>query len=625
MHYLSPLEKRQAVALLTSQICPSPFKTLLEDHQILSFLLMPVFVENHLWGFISFDETQYERIWTETEKSILVSLSSLISSFLQRQQFEDALKNAKLEAESANQSKILFLANMSHEIRTPMNGVLGMTELLRDTPLNSEQMEYVKLIRGSAESLLTIINDILDFSKIESGRLKMNFKPFHVRSLLEDAIEILAFNSFQKGIEMILNIDHSLPCDVIGDELRFRQILVNLVGNAIKFTRRGEIIIQASLQKETPKSIWLHVTIQDTGIGIPAHKIKDLFKPFIQVDNSYSRQYSGTGLGLVICKKLAEMMDGNIGVDSIEGKGSTFWFTLELSKQVPPVKTEEKFILPPDFKLLIAEDHPHILRNLEGILQTWKIPYDIISKAEEIENVFKLNYILPYRGLIVDLYRYKIQIKSFIKNLKKQTFPENFYLLPFIDPLSEKTLKEEVKFFKHCIPLKKPLREKDLYHAISMAVSGTEIPENKKESQMIFPSADKTEGFRILVGEDNEINRKVILSILEKLGYQAKAVENGKEVIEMLKTTSYDLILMDCQMPEMDGYEATQRIRNREDNILDPQIPIIAVTAHALSGDMERCLQCGMNDYIKKPIDMNELIILLKRWLRKNPSPPFSV
>ncbi len=617
---ISPLEKNQPVSVLTSQLHSSEYKNFFDEQKILSILLVPIFLDNLFWGFIGFDECKNERIWTEAEKSILVSLSSLISSFLQRRKFEDALENSKLEAESANQSKSLFLANMSHEIRTPMNGVLGMTELLTDTSLNPEQTEYVKLIRSSAESLLAIINDILDFSKIEAGRLKMNFKPFHLRTLFEDALEILALNSFQKGIEMILSLDDSISGYVIGDEIRFRQILVNLVGNAIKFTRSGEIIIQISLQKETKESLWLHVSIQDTGIGIPEHKIKDLFMPFVQVDNSYSRQYSGTGLGLVICKKLAEMMGGSIGVNSIEGKGATFWFTLELTKQISPANNEEEFVLPADFKLLIAEDHPHIFRNLEGILRSWKIPYDLVSKTEEIENIFKSDCLFHYRAVIVDLYRLKNQTDPLIQKLKEQASFESPYICALIDPFSEKNIKEKFQSLPHFFPLKKPLRKKDLYHALLCAVNGKEILRTENESLMLFPSAEKEKFFHILIGEDNEINRKVLLSILEKLGYQALAVENGLEVIEALKTTPFDLVLMDCQMPVMDGYEATRRIRSREEPILDPQIPIIAVTAHALSGDMEKCLQCGMNDYIKKPIEMSELILLLRRWLKKNPT-----
>ncbi|HNB73212.1 MAG TPA: response regulator, partial [Acidobacteriota bacterium] len=546
----------------------------------------------------------------------------------ERKQAEEMIKVARDSALESARLKSQFLANMSHEIRTPLNGVIGMTRLLADTKLTPKQRDYVETIQHSGDTLLTIINEILDLSKIEAGKVTIESIPFALESVLQQTYKVVGERAQSKGLNLKLQVDRKVPHELKGDPVRLRQILMNLVGNAVKFTERGTVAIQVSQERQTDDTVMLRFEVTDTGIGIPPEGRKVLFQPFAQADGSTTRKYGGTGLGLAICKQLTELMGGQIGFESTVGQGSLFWFTVPLQKpELESASQTMEEALFKNLRLLLLDDDPDSAQTLKEQLTEWQIQVHCATRGSQAIEMLHLavDQQAPFQVLILNLNLPQRQSFELCHVIQADARLSDTTILLFVSP-QELEDDEVLKLSGSELYLNKPVTPSALYNCLLKVLD----PTRKTGTLPVIPNPTLTESKvktgplgqpRVLVVEDNKVNQILAKITLENLNVRVDLAEDGFKALEALAKISYDLIFMDCQLPLMDGFETTAVIREQE-MLSNRHIPVIALTANAMRGDRERCLAAGMDDYVSKPFQPQDFQSILERWLPKIAEPP---
>lgn len=518
------------------------------------------------------------------------------------------LEVAIREAQQANHAKSQFLANMSHEVRTPVNGVSGMLQLLQGTGPDNRQQLYIKTASTAVDTLLKVINDILDFSKADAGKMELDAVDFNLRKLTEDLLHLFAEAVDRKGLDLACIIDPEVPMQLRGDDRRIKQVLMNLLGNAIKFTHRGDVLLRIGMASVDTDQVKLSFTLSDTGIGIPAEQQPGLFRPFSQADGSMTRQYGGTGLGLAICSQLVELMGGEIGVESAEGMGSTFWFTVRLDQPLQDeVEVPRKL---PDMRVLVVDEDGMGRSLICRQLASWGCTPAVADNASQADTTLQEAQAAgePFDVALIDEGLPGTSGSKLIEQIGRDPSLGHTRLVLLCPVLRQTAAHGGVQ-------LQKPARQSELYNVLVGFLEPASLP--------TAPVPVNTNpDIRILVAEDNDINQMVVAEMLNVFGYQYDCVENGEDAVAAVQRGIYDLVLMDCQMPVLDGYEATRIIRKQEADKNWDRIPIVALTAHALKGDRDMCFSAGMDDYLTKPLDQGRFLECLSRWAGEKDGSP---
>ncbi len=635
-----------------SNLSDQSVRDLLDRHSVCSLIALPLKSGGRCLGFIGFDTIDREQVWSDNQVALLEMLAQLLVNASLRadreqeliqareqqqeanRQLEEALDRVQImamEAEAADIAKSQFLAGMSHEIRTPMNAIVGLTHLAMEKNRDRSIESYLHKIQHASSTLLQTINDILDYSKIEAGRMQLSNEPFSLESVIEAITGMFSFQAHERDLALNSTIDPEVPDRLFGDPLRLRQILINLVGNALKFTDQGEVSISATLEELTEDSATLRFAVKDTGIGIPPDKRKVLFRPFSQVDPALNRKYHGTGLGLSITKRLVDLMDGEIGLKSEPGNGSEFFFTIPFKIQID-AGIMASLINRQGLKVLIVDDDPGAREILSEAMKSFHFKHTCASSGRQALQILEETTepgVQPYDLILLDYKMKGLDGFETARRIKQNRKLKKTPVIIMVTAYQSDQAKKQAKEMQLDGFLVKPVSQSTLFDPIVDIFGREESLFSASVGDELQQSAATTPaGASVLIVEDNPTNQEIARELLHQAGFRTTTAENGEQALEVLRKQSFDAVLMDVQMPIMDGYETTKRIRRSRR--IDKDVPIIAITAHAMSGDREQALQAGMNDYIAKPFDPQQLIAKVRQWIadpksdRKAPTPATS-